>query len=192
MISVPSVVNVWRESKVSKTRTAAVKPQRWLVVQASALLESVATGNYACYGRVGVPRYPAAPRPTNGVEPGELCVEMMVRAADGTLRLVCLDLTLKQYERTDQRVVWSGYNAPQHLQVIWVWDFFRIQSHVALRLAEPPDGVTPDAAWKDALDAVRAIAPGDQVGFDVRSACGDIHQSHALTAPATVWEPSSG
>ena len=174
---------------MSETHTPAVKPSRWWMVQASALLESVATGNYACYGRVGVPRYPAIRRAGNGQEPGELCVEMMVRAADGTLRLVCLDLTLKQYEKTDQRVIWSGYNAAQHLQVIWVWDFFRIQSHVALRIAEPPDGVTPDNAWKDALDAIRAVVSGDQISFDVRSACGDIHQSHALTAPARAWEP---
>jgi hypothetical protein len=176
-----------QQNSASKTQTAA--PRRWWVIQASALLESVATGNFACYGRTGVPRYPAVRQPTNGQEPGELCVEMMVRAADGTLRLVCLDLTLNQHEKTDQRVVWSGYNAAQHLQVIWVWDFFRIQSHVALRLAEPPDGVTPEAAWQDALDAMRAVVPGDQISFDVRSACGDIHQSHPLTAPAKAWEP---
>jgi hypothetical protein len=174
-------------NSASKVQQSA--PRRWLVVQASALLESVATGNYACYGRVGVPRYPAVRRAGNGQEPGELCVEMMVRAADGTLRLACLDLTLKQHEKTDQRVVWSGYNAAQHLQVIWVWDFFRIQSHVALRVAELPEGSAPDAAWKDALDAIRAVVSGDQISFDVRSACGDIHQSHTFTAPAKAWEP---
>jgi hypothetical protein len=163
--------------------------RRWWVVQATARLEAVSTGNYACYGRAGVPRYPVPRRAGNGQEPGELCVEMMVRSADGTLRLACLDLTLKQHEKSDQRVVWSGYNAAQHVQVIWVWDFYRILSYVALRVAEPPEGVAPDAAWKDAADAIRTVVPGDQITFDVRSACGDIHQAHPLTAPAKVWEP---
>jgi hypothetical protein len=177
------------EQQGSALKAQTATPRRWLVVQASALLESIATGNYACYGRVGVPHYPAVRRPASDQQPGELCVEMLVRAADGTLRLACLDLTLTPHEKTDQRVIWNGYHAVQHLQVIWVWDFFRILSHVALRVAEPPPGITPDAAWQDALDAIRAVVPGDQISFDVRSACGDIHQSHALTAPAKAWEP---
>jgi hypothetical protein len=168
---------------------AAAKPPRWLVVQATALLESVATSNFACYGRAGVPRYPSPRRVGNGQEPDELCVELMVRSADGTLRLACLDLTLKHLEKSDQRVVWSGYNPAQHLQVIWIWDFYRIQSHVALRAAEPPKGADPDAAWKSAADAIRAVVAGDQIAFDVRSACGDIHQAHTVTSPAKLWEP---
>jgi hypothetical protein len=168
---------------------SSARPRRWLVVQSTALLESVSTGNYACYGRGGVPRYPAPRRSGNGQEPDELCVELMVRSADGALRLACLDLTLKNLERTGQRVVWSGYSAPQHMQVIWIWDFYRIQSHVALRVAEPPKGVEPDAAWREAVDAVRAIVPGDQITFDVRSACGDIHQAHTVSNPAKAWEP---
>jgi hypothetical protein len=182
---------------------------RWWVVQATAVLESVATTNYACYGRPGVPRYPIPRRTGNGQEPSELCVELMARGADGSLRLACLDLTLNQHDKTDQRVVWTGYHAAQHLQVIWVWDFFRIQSHVALRVAEPLPfptgenlipGPSPlngeggfreglDAAWQDALAAIRALAVGDQISFDVRAACGDIHQGHTLASPAKIWEP---
>jgi len=177
-------------SSVSESpNPTAVKPQRWLVVQASALLEAVSTSNYACYGRGGVPRYPIARRTGNGQDPAELCVEMRVRSADGTLRLVSLDLTLNQHEKTDQRAVWIGYVEAQRLQVIWIWDFYRILSHVALRAGEPPPGVEPDGTWKEALEAVRALAAGDTIAFDVRSACGDIHQSHTLTSPAKAWEP---
>ena len=88
----------------------------------------------------GVPRYPIARRTGNGQDPTELCVEMRVRSADGTLRLAILDLTLNQHEKTDQRVVWIGYIETQRLQVIWMWDFYRILSHVALRAGEPPPG----------------------------------------------------
>jgi hypothetical protein len=178
-----------KQSSTPGADKSSAHPRRWLVVQATALLESVSTNNYACYGRAGVPRYPAPPRASNGQEPTELCVEFMLRGADDALRLACLDLTLKNLDRTGQRVVWSGYHAPQHMQVIWIWDFYRIQSHVALRVAEPRDDAEPDAVWRDAVAAIRAAVPGDRITFDVRAACGDIHQAHTVTNPAKVWEP---
>jgi hypothetical protein len=173
-------------------RTSDAAP-RWLVVQASALLESVATANYACYGRGGVPHYPAATLPASASRPSQngttLCVELTVRDAQGMIRLACLDLDLKNLEHSARQVAWSGYDQARHLQVLWVWDFYRIQSHVALRAAVPAKDVTPDPTWQGTLDAIRAIVPGDEIRFDVRSACGDIHQVHTVEHNAAEWKP---
>ncbi len=161
---------------------------RWLVVQATALLQSVATSNYACYGRGGVPRYPAGQPAPSAADPAALCAELLALDADDRVTLACLDLEFSSVEQGPQRVVWGAYDAARRLQVLWVWDFYRIQSHVALRLRLPGDHA-PDAAWAAALDAVRALRPGETLALNVRSACGDIHQRHTLAGAAVEWSP---
>jgi hypothetical protein len=176
-------------SKGRGERRSSDRGPRWLVIQASALLESVATANYTCYGRTGVPHYPAAAPPKPSQDGTTLCVELTVSDAEGTVRLACLDMDLKNLEHSARQVAWSGYDPARHLQVLWVWDFFRIQSHVALRAAVPPKSEVLDATWQGTLDAMRAVTPGDQIRFDVRSACGDIHQVHTVEHKAAEWKP---
>ena len=176
--------------------TLAPPPREWLIVQTSAVLEAVATSNYACYGRGGVPHYPQ-PRPAPDADAGPtLCIELFVRDAAGAARLALLDLTLTSRETLDQQaarqvVTWTGYDAERRIQVVWVWDFYRILSHVMLRAAVPPAEVTPGAAWTGAHAAVRAIVPGDALAISVRSACGDIRQRHTLQRPAQGWTPGA-
>ncbi len=173
----------------------------WWMIQVSATLQAVATQNYACFGRGGVPRY-AAPKtaalsePVPQPDPATLCVELIVRAPDHTvtepkIRLANLDITLKLHEQTALNIIWSGYDPAQHLQTIWVWDFFRLLSHVVLRVADVPTLDTdPDPAWKNALGGIQAVSAGDVLTLDVRSACGDIHQFHTLAGPAIRWKPA--
>jgi hypothetical protein len=170
---------------------AAHKPARWLVLQASALLESVASANYTCYGRVGVPTYPVE-RPTPPDAAPVLCAEMLLRGPDDVVRLACLDLEFALTRQDDWQVAWSVYVAPRQLQVLWVWDFYRILSHAVLRLRLPrkDQHAEVDEAWQGGLDALRAVAPGDVIEFSVRSACGDIHQLHPVTASPVEWEPA--
>ncbi len=178
---------------MSEPTPADRKPARWLVVQASAVLESVASSNYACYGRAGVPRYPvSAPEsPANGAP--TLCAELLVREAAGTVRLAWLDVEFALAKQNDWQVVWSAFDPARQLQVLWVWDFYRILSHAALRLRLPRKDQAAELpeAWRGALDALRAMAPGDGIEFHVRSACGDIHQHHAVSTPAQEWEPAT-
>ena len=164
-------------------------PETWLVVQATALLQSVATANYACYGRAGVPRYPrpAMSKPPEG--PVTLCVEALLRDPAGEVTLACLDLDLVLQQQDPRQVVWSGYDTTHHLQVGWVWDSFRILSHAVLRGAIPPADGAPDPAWSAAAEALRAVRAGYTVEFHVRSACGDIHQVHGVERPAAPWSP---
>ncbi len=75
------------------------------------------------------------------------------------------------------------------MQVIWVWDFFRILSHVVLRIGVPREGQTSDALWQTTLDVARAMAAGDVIAFKVQSQCGNIHQQHTLAAAPFEWEP---
>lgn len=161
----------------------------WLVLQASAVLEAVATANYACYGRGGVPRYPrpATPPPTG--QPATLCVEVLLRDAAGEVRLACLDLDLTLHDRNDRQIIWLGYDASRRLQVVWVWDFYRILSHAALRVRIPPRDEVPDAVWAGTVEAIRAAGPGYTLEFHVRSACGDIQQGHRVERPAFSWSP---
>ena len=163
--------------------------RRWLVAHATALLESVATSNYACYGRGGVPRYPVT-RPVTplATDPAVLCAELLAQDVQGNVRLAWLDLELSSAEDDSRRVVWSAYDAARRLQVVWAWDFYRILSHVALRVQLPGADQTPDASWAAALDAVRALQPGDTLALNVRSVCGDIHQGHTLAQAAVEWE----
>lgn len=164
-------------------------PETWLVVQATALLQSVATANYACYGRAGVPRYPypAASKPPEG--PATLCVEALLRDQAGEVTLACLDLDLVLHQQDARQAVWSGYDAARHVQVVWAWDFYRILSHAVLRGAILPKDGAPDPAWDAAVEALRAVKPGFTVEFHVRSACGDIHQAHRVERPAASWSP---
>ncbi len=164
-------------------------PETWLVVQATALLQSVATANYACYGRGGVPRYPrpALSKPPAG--PPTLCVEALLRDPEGEVGLACLDLDLALQGQDARQLLWSGYDATHHLQVVWAWDFFRILSHALLRSRVPPPDGAPEPAWTSAIEALRAVKPGFTVEFHVRSACGDIHQAHHVERPAVTWSP---
>jgi len=172
-------------------QTPAVGSRRWLLVQATALLASVATQNYVCFGGGPVPRYGLPPPPTPAADPAGLVLTLMLQDAAGKTRLECPGLELSLRDATVRHLVWTGYEAARRLQTIWVWDFYRIQSHIALRVRVPAGDVSEKAAvaWKETLDAVRALKPGDQIVVDVKSACGDIHQSHALSAAPVEWSP---
>ena len=97
----------------------------------------------------------------------------VVRSARGKMRLECPDLHLKSLESGEQRAVWSGYDSARHLQTIWVWDFHRILSHIALRVELLGEDTPAGAEWQDTLDALRALRPGDVIALDVRSRSGD-------------------
>ena len=178
----PVTTTVTTETPAPPEKPAPLR--RWLVIQATAVLESVATQNAVCYG---------APGPFGTVQPpadpGQLKLMLTVRDAGSQVRLRCSDLVLKRIEDTAQRMVWSGYDPAQHIQVLWVWDFYRIQSHLVLRAALPTSETAVDESWQAALDAVRAMVPGDKLALDVISDCGDIHQRHTLARPALEWEP---
>lgn len=171
--------------------TTIARPKRWLVVQSTALLESVATSNYACYGRQGVPRYPI-PAPTQA-DPAQpvLCVELHISDPEGATRLALLDLELVQHEQSARRAMWQMYDAGRRMQVIWVWDFYRILSSVVIRFGLPDAGQASDALWQSVLDAARMIEVQDVITLKVRSRCGSIDQRHTITDQPHEWEPES-
>lgn len=166
----------------------AVPSGRWLVAQASATLRTVASQNCACFGVSGVPRYGLG-ESGPARQPAALTAALALRAGRET-RLACDTLRLTLLRSTDREMVWTGFDAAQQLQVLWVWDFYRIQSHVALRVALPGEGVLPDL-WRDAVDAMRAAGQGDVIELDVESACGDFDQAHTLARGAVEWEKGS-
>ena len=158
--------------------------RRWLVLGASAVLSSVAVQNYVCYSR------PPAGAPIE--EPATLTLDVSLEDGAGAPRWQQVAAQLKSLEVSDRQIMWSGYDVVRRLQVIWVWDFFRIQSHVALRVMLPPDGADDvNPTWQQALDGLRDVAPGDVLRASVRSSCGDIFQAHTIQVPAREWAPSS-
>lgn len=158
--------------------------RRWLVLGASAVLSSVAVQNYVCYSR------PPAGAPAE--EPATLTLDLALEDAAQQARWQQIAAQLKSLEVTERQVMWSGYDVVRRLQVIWVWDFYRIQSHVALRVMLPPEGsedVNP--TWQQTIDAVRAVQPGDTLRASVQSSCGDIFQAHIVSAAAQEWSPAA-
>lgn len=165
-------------------------PRRWLVLEATALLESVAAMNLSSYGR----------RPAQNGVPGaaredaellEIRAELGLIAADGLVRLRLPDLMLTRAQHSERQTVWTGYDAVRRLQVIWAWDFYRIQSHVVLRAGIPEETVEPEALWASAVSALRAAAVRDRIALTAQSAYGDLQQDHILTARAHEWTPGA-
>jgi len=170
--------------------THPTPPTRWLMVSASAPLDAVATTNFACYGQAGVPRYPYVMlRPSAPAEDGPptLCAELLLRDAQERPRLALLDLTLRQRQADAKQYIWETFVAERRLHIVWVWDFFRILSHAVLRVQLPPAELTPAEPWAQTLEAFRALNAGDTLTLNVASACGNVHQTHTLTAPARPW-----
>lgn len=156
--------------------------RRWLVLGASAVLSSVAVQNYVCYSH--------PPAGAQAGDPATLTLDIALEDAAQQPRWQQIAAQLKSLEASGRQVMWSGYDVVRRLQVIWVWDFYRIQSHVALRVMLPPDeaeGINP--TWQQSIDAVRAAQPGDTLRASVQSPCGDIFQAHTVRAAAQEWSP---
>lgn len=163
------------------------KPRRWLVIKSTAVLASVAATNYVCYGGRPVVQLGAVEPPT---DPARLALALALRDSEAQTRLALPHLELKNHETSINQLIWNGYDRERHLQVLWVWDFFRIQSHIALRVALPPeDSAAVDERWQSMIDAVRGLSPGCRIDVEVQSACGDIMQLHPLSEPVSEWVP---
>ncbi|MBN1201946.1 MAG: hypothetical protein JXJ20_08840 [Anaerolineae bacterium] len=181
-----------RDTVKPQTPAKSAPSNRWLVAQATATLESVAAQNYVCYSGGPVPRYPVQSAATPRSDPAVLCVELRLCDAQAQIRLAILDQQLTNRESTAQQSVWIGYNNTRQVQIVWIWDFYRIQSHLALRAALPPVDSPAGATTRQAmLDTLRALAPGDLMCIDVQSPCGAIHQQHTLAQAAVEWTPAN-
>jgi hypothetical protein len=162
----------------------------WLVTQATAVLASVAATNYVCYGRAGVPYYSRQREQATTPDTTSIDVALRLLDANQQSRLAWAGMRLTMARTTVNDTLWSTYDASRRLQTLWIWDFYRIQSHIALRVKLPTEGETPDDPWRTTLEALRAALPGDMIEIDVFSACGDLHQKHTLAAAAAEWKPT--
>lgn len=158
--------------------------RRWLVLGASAVLSSVAAQNYTCYSR--------PPASASAGEPATLTLDIALEDAAQAPRWQQVAAQLKSLDVSDRQVMWSGYDMVRRLQVIWVWDFYRILSHVALRVMLPQEGAEDmNPTWRQTIDALRAVQPGDTLRASVESPCGDIFQAHTVSAAAQEWTPAT-
>ncbi|MBN1680314.1 MAG: hypothetical protein JW966_08470 [Anaerolineae bacterium] len=185
----------WQQTLLGASQPG--EPRRWWMIQASAVLSSVATQNYVRFGCDGVLTYPLpGPAVVSPSDPERIEAVLIFRAAEarslitGTeTELVIPAIELKTLDCDEHQTTWGGYDRVRHLQVLWVWDFYRIQSHLALRMAKPPQTSAPEVAWQQAFDMFCALQPGDQLVFDVDAATGQIHQVHTLEAAAAAYTP---
>ena len=156
---------------------AGLLPEReWLVLRTSAVLESVATENYIRNRGCARPLYPE----DAGQESDFLAalkVDLALRGTDASsqnvmqgvaheLHLACRGVTLTHRESSPDQVVWRGYQRARHLQVAWIWDFYRIQSHVMLRVLLGKHHQEPDGVWAETVRALNVAKPGGSA--DVR------------------------
>jgi hypothetical protein len=129
--------------------------------------------------------------PSAATDPARLSLALALRDSEAKMRLVIPHVELKNHETSVHQSIWNGYDRARHLQVLWVWDFFRLQSHVALRVALPPeDGPAVSDHWLEMIDAMRGLQPGCRIDLEVQSACGDIMQLHVVSDPAAEWVPN--
>ena len=166
--------------------TGSTPGRDWLVLRTSAVLESVATQNYVKYRGCAVPRYPQ-PSLRDGDYLAALPVDLLLADGEGSPRLLRRGLTLTHRESSLDGVVWRGYQRMYHVQVAWIWDFYRIQSHVMLRTPLGHGAYRPEGAWAEVVRALKTAAPGDLLTVDVNCPAGDIHQAHVLDSMAMIW-----
>ncbi|NDJ78120.1 MAG: PHP domain-containing protein [Chloroflexi bacterium] len=176
----------------AKTREHQPAPEKWLVVHSTAVLAVAAATNYACFKGKGVPRYDSTEPPAPPPDDPTLTMDLAIRGPDETeesVRLVLNGFKLRTARSEEHQHIWSGYDPERRLQILWVWDFYRVLSNVVLRVGLPPDGHTPDDTWQAAIDAIVAMQPGDRAALHVESRCGQFWQHHTLTTGMSEWRP---
>jgi hypothetical protein len=166
-----------------------VPQPRTLSLQLSAPLRVVAASDYLRYGSGGVRRYgPQEDLETPPVDASSLVVAMIWETAEGEVPLYLPDIPLRQTESDEHHTLWVGRASIYGLQVAWVWDFYRLLSHLFLRVAfsSPP---TPEQ--DSLLAAVRALCQGDRIRLAVALDSGAFEQAHPVTAAVLAARDSS-
>ena len=133
-------------------------------------LHIVAASNYLRFG--------AGRRGTMDSDPDLLPVSLSLTGAAGACLYTLDGLHLVKSESGPRQIVWSGIALQEGIQIGWVWDFFRVLSHVILRRRDFEAG----GVSRGLVAALGGSQRGDSLWLRV-DAAGGFAQQHALTEP---------
>jgi len=131
-------------------------------------LEIVAASNYLRFG--------AGSRKATGGDPDLLPVGLCLTDADGASLYTLDGLQLVKTESGPRQVVWASFALHEGFQIGWVWDFFRVLSHVILRQRD----VEASGESAGLVAALRGAHSGDSLLLRVDAAGGFV-QRHMIT-----------
>lgn len=131
-------------------------------------LDVVSASNYLGFG--------AGSRGATAGDPDLLPACLSLIDAGGNVLYTLEDLRLVKSEASPRQIVWAGFALHEGYQIGWVWDFFRVLSHVILRQRTLGAGDEP-GGLAAALDRVQA---GDSLRLAINAA-GGFAQSHVIT-----------
>jgi hypothetical protein len=121
-------------------------------------------------------RYGAGRRQTMDGDPDLLAVCLSLIGAGGASLYALDGLRLVKAETGPNQIVWAGFFMDEGIQIGWVWDFFRMLSHVILRWRAAEAGPEPGGLKR----ALRGLHLGDSLDLRVDAAGGFV-QPHPIT-----------
>lgn len=147
-------------------------------IQSHAVLDAIGTENYIRYGAEGPRRFVMGGAVDRLPSPKQLEAQLWVLPHAASEPETVFDpIIFSRVEHTPGRLTaWSGTLSTERLSIIWGWDFFRISSHLHLRLiaSNPPSA--------DFLK-LQGLRVGDHLILRAHSPNGTIEQKHPLTSP---------
>jgi len=160
---------------------------RWLTLTLYAPLQVVQTTNYIRYGPHGVRRFHPGADAMLKPHPYSVMLGLLLKKATDKVLYEYPNLTLYHKENFDLNGVnvWYSELSAEHLQVTWVWDFFRLYSGVKIRVQKPdPTDKEHFTEWQQTYDGLYNVQAGDKAILTA----GDILQIYPIDPDSIQFE----
>jgi hypothetical protein len=162
-------------------RTATPDAPPRLELNLFADLDTVGAENYIRYGAGGPRRYVTTPVEHAIVTPDHVLISLEITRPDDALLFKAQQISLQRTGHApQQRTIWSVQLPDYHVQMTWVWDFFRMLSFLRLRVEMLPDGTEGTPEWRALYQALQQLALRDQVVIRVESRSGQVLQCYTV------------
>lgn len=164
-------------------RGEVIIEKRLLTLTAYAPLKVVTAGNYLRYGPTGVRRFGPNATEKPSQHPHEIEVQVVIKNSGGERLTEYNHVILHDSDPNapfdlEGTNLWIGMVSEAHLEINWVWDFYRMFSGVKLAIELPE--IDGGGVWAEAVSHLRQLKPGGQIVMSVHSASGDILQVYPV------------
>lgn len=157
-----------------------------LELRTQATLDTIGTENYIRYGTAGPKRHVVGVTEPNPI-PKSLTVQISLRFADQIETQAVLESLILHRIRhiPEQQTTWGVHDPARGLQLLWMWDFYRMVSLVHLRLC------VADVQSSSLFMTLKALQPQAHLILDIRQQAGQVHQEHLLTSAPQITDECS-
>lgn len=146
-------------------------------------LDTVGADNYIRYGASGPRRYVSGRVESAVLTPDHVPVILEFARANKNALLKLEALSLQRTEHIPhQRTVWAATLPDSHMQIVWIWDFFRMLSCLQIRVDVPPAKEKPNGDWQKLHETFKKLNVQDTIILEVDSRSGRISQRYVLDA----------